>query len=132
MKNSLPIQYRIQLFQCGFHDDFVGTSAASIADRMNQLRTSWSGWSSLEPAARTVVNLPGTLGVSKLVGGVFSIVTGEQGTNLRFIRLPSASRGITQKEWTIDDFPMPIDCYATDPSSDLLIVYEDQSSTHSR
>ena len=131
MKSSLPIQNRIQLLRCGFYDDFVGGGAASIAG-MDQLRTSWSRWSRLEPTERTVVNLSGTLGVSKLVGGVFSIVTGEKQTSLRFIRLPSASRGITQKEWIINNFSMPIGCYAIDPSSDLLVVYEDQISTHYR
>jgi hypothetical protein len=130
VKNSLPIQWRIRLFRWGVRDDFVGKSAASIC--MDRLRVSWSHWSRLEPAERTVVNLFGTLGVGKLVGGVFSIVTGKERTGLHFIRLPSVSRRITQKEWRIDDFSMPIDCYATDPSSDLLIVYEDQGSTHSR
>ena len=35
-------------------------------------------------------------------------------------------------EWTLDDLQMPTDSYTTDPSSDVLIVCEDQSNTHSR
>ena len=129
MENSLLTQYRIQLFLCGFHDDLVGRNVVSIADRMAQLQTHWSRWSCLESAERTDVTLSGTLGAYEFMGGVFSTVTGEERRSMHFIRLPSASRGITQKEWTVDGFPMPIDCYATDPSSDLLIVYEDQSAS---
>ena len=99
---------------------------------MKQLETHRSRWSCLEPAETMAVNLPGTLGAYKFVDGMFSAVTGEQRTSLHFIPLPPASGGITQKKWSIDNFPMPIDCYTTDPSSDLLIVYEDQSSEHSR
>ena len=99
---------------------------------MEQLETHRSRWSCLKQAETTVVDVPGTPGLSNLVGGVFSVVTGEQRTSLHFIRLPSSSRGIAQEEWIINDFQMPIECYATDPSSDLLIVYEDQSSEHSR
>ena len=132
VKDSLLIQYRIQLFRCGFHDDFVRRNAAPIADRMDQLRTHWSRWSLLEPAETTVVNVSGTPGLRNLVGGVFSVVTGEQRKSLHFIRLPSSSRGIIQEEWIIDNFPVPIVCYAIDPSSDLLIVHEDQRDTNSR
>ena len=97
-----------------------------------------SVWNNLRPTGyagvawnqqKKPVGLVGALGAYELMGGVFSTVTGEERTNLRFIRLPSASRGITQDEWRIDDFPMPILCYATDPSADLLIVYEDQSAS---
>ena len=101
---------------------------------MKQLQTHWSRWSRLESAEEqpAVVSLPGTPGLRNLVGGVFSAVTGEERTSLHFIRLPSSSRGIVQEKWIINNFPMPIDCYAIDPSSDLLIVYEDQSGEHSR
>ena len=130
--DSSLIQYRLQLFRSGFHDDFVGRDAESTADRMKQLETHRSRWSHLERAEKIDIDVPGTPGLSNLVGGVFSVVTGEQRTSLHFIRLPSSSRGIAQEEWIIDDLQMPIDYYTTDPSSDLLIVYEDQSSEHSR
>ena len=132
VKQSSLIQYRIQLFLCGFHDDFTGRSTASVDARRDQLREHWSRWSRLEPAERTVVNLPGVLGANEFVGGVFSTVVGEQHTSLYFIRLPSVSRGIKQKEWSLINFGMPIDGYTTDPSADVLIVYEDQRVTHSR
>ena len=76
-----------------------------------------------------VIDLSGDFGAYELVGGVFSTVTGEERTRLRFLRLPSACRRITREEWIIDGFPIPIDCYATDPSANLLIVYEDQSAS---
>ena len=132
MEGSPLTQYSIQLFRYGFHDDLVGQNTTPIDVRSKQLESHGSRWSCLEPAEEMPVDLFGALGAYELMGGVFSTVTGEERKSLRFIRLPSVSRGITQKEWRIDDFPMPIDCYATDPSSDLLIVYEDQSSTHSR
>ena len=132
VKESPLIQYRIQLFLCGFHDDFAGGSATSIAARRDQLQTYWSRWSRLEPAEKTVVKLSGTLGANEFVGGVFSTVVGEQRKCLHFIRLPSVSREITQEEWTLHDLQMPIDGYTTDPSSDVLIVYEDQVIAHSR
>ena len=78
------------------------------------------------------MKLSGTLGANEFVGGVFSTVVGEKRTSLHFIRLPSVSRGITQEEWTLNNLQMPIDGYTTDPSSDVLIVYEDQRVTHSR
>lgn len=132
VKQSALIQYRIQLFLCGFHDDFTGPSDASVAARRDQLQTYWSRWSRLEPAERTVVKLSGVLGANEFVGGVFSTVVGEQRTSLHFIRLPSVSRGITQEEWTLDNLQIPVDGYTTDPSSDVLIVYEDQRIAHSR
>lgn len=132
VKQSSLIQYRIALFLCGFHDDFAGRGATSVAARRDQLQTHWSRWSRLDPAERTVVKLSGTLGANEFVGGVFSTVVGEQRTSLHFIRLPSVSRGITQEEWTLDDLQMPIDGYTTDPSSDVLIVYEDQKIARSR
>ena len=132
VKQSALVQYRIQLFLCGFHDDFSGESSAPVATRRDQLHAYWSRWSRLEPAERTVVKLSGALGANEFVGGVFSTVVGEQRTSLHFIRLPSVSRGIMQEEWTLDDLEIPIDGYTTDPSSDVLIVYEDQRSAHSR
>jgi len=132
VKQSPLIQYHVQLSLYGFHDDFSGRSAGSVAARLDQLRTYWSRWSRLEPAETTVVELSGPLGKHQLLGGVFSIVVGEQRTRLRFIRLPSVSRGIAQEEWYLDNLQIPIDGYITDPSSDLLIVYQDQSIAHSR
>ena len=78
------------------------------------------------------MKLSGVLGDNEFVTGVFSTVVGERRNNLHFIRLPSVSRGITQEEWTLNDLQMPIDGYTIDPSSDVLIVYEDQSISHSR
>jgi len=132
VKQSPLIQYRVELFLYGFHDDFSGRSIGSVAARRDQLRTHLSRWSRLEPAEITVVKLPGPLGDHKILGGVFSMVVGEQLTRLHFIRLPSASRGITQEEWALDNLHIPIDGYVTDPSSDVLIVYQDQSTAHSR
>lgn len=132
VKRSSPIQYRIQLFLCGFHDDFTGRSTTSVAARRDQLRTYWSRWSRLEPAEVTVVKLSGILGANEFVGGVFSTVVGEQRTSLHFVRLPSVSRGIKKEEWSLDNLEMSVDGYTTDPSSDVLIVYEDQRTTNSR
>jgi hypothetical protein len=132
VKQSSLIQYQIQLFLCGFHDDFTGRSAASIAMRRDQLRTYWSRWDRLEPAEKTVVKLSGVLGANEFVGGVFSTVVGDKRTSLHFIRLPSVSRGIKQEEWTLDKLEMSIDGYTTDPSADVLIVYEDQRVINSR
>ena len=132
VKQSSLIQYRVQLFLYGFHDDFNGRRIGSVTTRLDQLRTYWSRWGRLEPAETTVVKLSGPLGKYELLGGVFSIVVGEQRTRLRFIRLPSVSRGIMQEEWTLDNLQIPIDGYITDPSSDVLIVYQDQSIEHSR
>ena len=129
MKVSPLVQYRIQLFRCGFRDDFVGRNTVSIAYRKEQVEAQWSRWSRLQPAETTTVNLCGTLGANEFVGGVFSTVVGEKSTSLRFIRLPSSSRGIAQEEWTLNNLPMPINGYTTDPTSDLLIVYEDQSTS---
>lgn len=126
VKQSTLLQYRIQLFLYGFHDDLCGRSTAPVATRQDQLHTYWSRWSRLEPAERTFVKLSGTLGANEFVGGVFSTVVGEERTSLHFIRLPSVSRGITQEEWTLHDIQAPIDGYTTDPSSDVLIVFEDQ------
>ena len=132
VKQSSLIQYRVQLFLYGFHDDFTGRSVGSVTARRNQLDAYWSRWSRLQPAETTIVKLSGPLGDYKLLGGVFSTVVGEQRTRLRFIRLPSISRGIMQEEWTLDNLQIPVDGYITDPSSDVLIVYQDQSTTHSR
>lgn len=132
VKQSPLIQYRVQLFLYGFHDDFNGRSVGPVTTRRDQLIAHCSRWSRLEPAETTVVKLFEPLGDYKLLGGVFSIVVGEQRTRLRFIRLPSVSRGITQEEWALDNLQISIDGYTTDPSSDVLIVYQDQSITHSR
>ena len=132
VKHSSLIQYHIQLFLCGFHDDFTGRSAISVAARQDQLQSYWSRWTRLEPAERATVNLCGTLGANEFVGGVFSTVVGEQRTSLHFIRLPSISRGIAQEEWTLNNLPIPINDHTTDPASDLLIVYEDQISAHNQ
>ena len=53
-------------------------------------------------------------------------------TSLHFVRLPSVSRGIKKEEWYLDNLEMSVDGYTTDPSSDVLIVYEDQRTTNSR
>ena len=78
------------------------------------------------------MRLPGELGTNQFVGGVFSTVVGRERTTLHFIRLPSISRGIAQEEWTLDNLPVPIDGYSTDPSSDVLIVCEDLVFAQSR
>ena len=78
------------------------------------------------------MKLSGILGANEFVGGVFSTVVGEQRTSLHFVRLPSVSRGIKKEEWSLDNLEMSVDGYTTDPSSDVLIVYEDQRTTNSR
>jgi len=132
VKQSSLIQYRIELFLYGFHDDFNGRNNRPVTARRDQLRTYWSRWSRLEPAETTVVKLSGALGANEIVGGVFSTVVGEERTKLHFIRLPSVSRGIAQEEWTLDNLQIPINGYTTDPSTDVLIMYQDQSIVHSQ
>ena len=77
VNKSISIQYDIQPFLYGCHDDFNDQSTISVAARLDQLRVYWSRWSRLEPAETTVARRSGTLGTNEFVDGIFGTVVGK-------------------------------------------------------
>ncbi|TFY52154.1 hypothetical protein EVJ58_g10171 [Rhodofomes roseus] len=119
-KESAVLQYKAELAKAGL-EDHPTPRPLSAAERTQLLRKHQAAWSSLDISYEEVV--PMLVGQTwELYGGV--LAQGPDQSSLRFRQLPSALRGIEDKEWTIEDLGFEIRDFAMDPAQELLVAIQ--------
>ncbi|KAK0463767.1 uncharacterized protein EV420DRAFT_1638686 [Desarmillaria tabescens] len=115
---TVTLEYTIELALHG-HVDYA--AAPPSADRLDQLRKHNHAWNSLNGTwSDSIPNLQGH--VWELFGNVLAQHNGSG--SLIFTRLPSSSRSIERKEWSISLSGLRIRDFGMDPSQNLLVLIE--------
>jgi hypothetical protein len=86
-----------------------------------------SGWENLGHAQHSHISIPEGYDAYDLIethGGVVAYACRGPSSHIHFVRLPSASKGIATKQWTIRDLPAQDFSLVMDPELDLLVIIE--------
>lgn len=98
--------------------------------RLRMLAAHQQAWRSVEWSQTTEITLTAAEvsleSAWEFLGGVLGLAAG---CRLRFIQVPSALRGIKEKQWVIEDIGFTIKDFGMDPSQDLLIILEVDNSS---
>ena len=119
--DTAQIQYAIELAVAGAVDGPPG--GLTVIDRLNRLRTHQSAWDTMTWSQDSFIKrIRGH--VWELYGGVLAQCNSANA--FLFWQLPSASRGIEAKQWTIcpDEREVKIRDFTIDPSQDLLVIID--------
>ncbi|KAK2461640.1 hypothetical protein APHAL10511_006103 [Amanita phalloides] len=116
--SQLSFQYKIELAIAGQED---GTQHTLVA-RREMLKQHQKSWAALRwTQEQRVLMFHG--GLWELYGNVLA-QNDPGGLALHFKQLPSQSRGIDEKNWTIDVSHFRVRDFGMDPAQDLLIIVE--------
>lgn len=123
IRESSLLQYKIELVMAGMQD--VPSKSSTISQRLAKLRQYCLSWDRLE--WKTESPIPRQDGrIRKLCGGVLAqSIQKTSPRSLVFTELPSHSRGIEIRTWTLEDLGCTIRDIIMDPSQDLLAVIEE-------
>jgi hypothetical protein len=117
--DSLPsLQYKIELAIAG-QEDGVGHS---LSTRRRLLRRHQLSWDALHWTQDLRFSMFRG-GLWELYGNVLAQIT-SNGHTLHFKQLPSQSRAIEEKAWTVNVTQFRVRDFAIDPAQDLLIIVE--------
>ncbi|KZT72794.1 hypothetical protein DAEQUDRAFT_722413 [Daedalea quercina L-15889] len=116
---SAALQYKLELVKAGQDDG--RPSPLSPAERLAILKEHQAAWTELVPSYEKAA--PMLTGQTwELYGGVFAQGQGQSSINFR--QLPSAIRGIDEKEWSINDIGFEIRDFGIDPAQNLLVAIQ--------
>ena len=117
--DSTPtLQYTIELALAGQEDG----GRCQLSARREMLKLHQKGWTELAWTAElSVPMLDGD--IWELCGSVLA-ESNDDPLIIRFYQLPSKSRGIEQKEWSIPATEFQPDDIGMDPDQDLLVIIE--------
>ncbi|KDQ64121.1 hypothetical protein JAAARDRAFT_187494 [Jaapia argillacea MUCL 33604] len=117
---AVGLQYKIELAASGMEDG-PPNDAESIDSRLDKLRDHVNAWDEMTLSKQL---LPGPIQsrIYRLCGGVFGYVPIDRPSQVAFTQLPSKSRNIPQKQWTINLTGRTINAFTMDPSQDLLLI----------
>ncbi|TFK45308.1 hypothetical protein OE88DRAFT_1740408 [Heliocybe sulcata] len=116
--DSVILQYKIELAVAGMEDG--PPSSIDVSERLRRLRSytkAWRGMAFAPDEEEIAFD-----GYWELCGGVLATSDGD--STLMFTKLPGPARGITLREWEIEDVGFPIRDFKMDPSQDLLVMLE--------
>ena len=121
---SPAIQYRVDLFSAALEDDPKNTSLV-LADCSAQLERYRSRWDRFAQAKQSSIELPPH--TQRVIDGeVLACIQEAAGDRIdvTFVRLPSISRGIQRKQWTVRGLPKNGSELKMCPGLDMLVVPE--------
>lgn len=124
MDTDVRTQYKIELAAAGMEDG--PPSTLTSAERLRVLKAHQEAWDKLAWTSREEVPMHQG-GVWELYGGV--LAQGDGSRTLAFKQLPSAIRGIEEREWRIEDVGVNIRDFGMDPAQDLLVIIENRMET---
>ncbi|KDQ64393.1 hypothetical protein JAAARDRAFT_28021 [Jaapia argillacea MUCL 33604] len=128
IEENLSLQYKIELSVAGMEDGRNCT--LSVAERLSRLKRLQQSWLELRWSEEQTL-VKSSRRVWEIAGGVWGCTTGPRG--LFFAQLPSVLRGISSREWSIQDVGFTIRDFTIDPSQDLLVILElSNSAGHPR
>ncbi|KAI0772792.1 hypothetical protein BD413DRAFT_34230 [Trametes elegans] len=126
MDQDVRLQYQVELGAAGMEDGPPGTLTA--AERLRMLKARQAAWDRLAWTSREEIPMCQG-GVWELYGGV--LAQGEGSRTLVFRQLPSAIRGIQEREWRLEDVGVNIRDFGMDPAQDLLLIIENRIERNS-
>ncbi|KDQ56145.1 hypothetical protein JAAARDRAFT_322114 [Jaapia argillacea MUCL 33604] len=113
------LQYKIELAIVGMVDG--PNTTMTVEERRTRLQNYQDAWANLEWKVEELFPLAeGDLW--ELTGGVWALAKGPR--SISFHQLPSVSRGIDSKKWSIHDVGFEIHDFVMDPGQDLLVLVE--------
>ncbi|KAF8872598.1 hypothetical protein CPB84DRAFT_1854352 [Gymnopilus junonius] len=119
-KNSLEIQYLVELAIDGFQKPITSASHSELIARLRDLRLSWAN---LDCKRFKKVELSNLCMAYELVAGVFAMADGHK---LNFTWLPSST--MNGRSLTYPSLEFRIIDFAMDPTQDLIVILEDHNS----
>jgi len=124
--DSPELQYQLDLYAAGLEDGPRDT-AFRLPERRKQLEQYLSGWENLDRAQHSHASVPEEYDAYDIIeahGGVVAHARKGPTGDIHFVRLPSPSKGITVKQWTIRNLPAQDFSLMLDPELDLLLFIE--------
>ncbi len=126
ISNSVALQYRIELFAQGMHDNTQ--DGANMAHRLSMLTAYGDALKELAWTNYETIDLTNTEISSRFMSDgilVFQKVQPDNDTRtwLDVYQLPSALRGMSARRWTLE-FEFPVAFFMVDVASNLLVLYE--------
>lgn len=112
------LQYKIELAIAGQEDGVYH----SLFTRRRLLRSHQHNWDTLHWTQDQRISMFRG-GLWELYGNVLAQIT-RNGRTLHFKQLPSQSRSIEEKSWTVDISQFRVRDFGIDPAQDLLIIIE--------
>ncbi|KAI0717895.1 hypothetical protein C8T65DRAFT_571295 [Cerioporus squamosus] len=119
--DDVRMQYKVELAAAGMEDGLHSTLTAS--DRLVALRERQSAWKKLSWLSQEDLPAPQDSELWEFYGGVFARDANRR--TLHFWQVPSQSRRIAGRKWTIDDVGVSISDFYMDPAQDVLVIVED-------
>lgn len=116
----------MDLYSAGLEDG-PRDSSFSLPERREQLEQYLSRWENLDRSHHSCISVPEGFDAYddvEIYGGVAAYVREGLDGEIHFIRLPSPSKGITTKQWTIRDLPAVDFDLEMDPELDLVVITE--------
>jgi len=130
--NSVALQYKIELFAQGMHDNTQIQDGANMADRLSMLTAYGDALKELAWTNYETIDLTNTQirGRRYMSDGILVIQKERpsrenmaNGTWLDVYQLPSALRGVPARRWTLE-FEFSVVFFMLDAASDLLVLGE--------
>ncbi|KAF8872608.1 hypothetical protein CPB84DRAFT_1753519 [Gymnopilus junonius] len=119
-KDSLELQYLIELAIDGFKKPITNASHSELISRLRGLRLSWAN---LDCKRFKKVELSNLCMAYELIAGVFAMSDGHK---LNFTWLPSST--MNGRSLTYPSLEFRIIDFAMDPTQDLIVILEDHNS----
>ena len=126
IEDSPELQYQLDLYAAGLED---GPRDASfcLPERRKQLEQYLSGWEDLDRAQHSHVSIPENYASYDIIsaqGGVVAHARKGPACDIHFVRMPSPSKGITTKQWTLHNLPAQDFSLMMEPELDLLVIID--------
>jgi len=127
ISNSVALQYKIELFAQGMHDNAQIQDGANTADLLAMLTTYGDALKELAWTNYETIDLTDASIHTRYVSdGILVLPSRERkitGTWLDVYQLPSALRGVPARQWTLK-FEFSVTSFTVDVASDLLVLCE--------
>jgi len=134
ISNSAALQFKIELFAQGMHDNFQIQDGANTADRLSRLTAYGDALKGLAWTNYETINLTSPQVISPYMSDgvlIFKRLHFEEGnptrTWLDVYQLPSALRGVPARRWTLE-FSFFVSSLTANVASDLLVLCECEHS----
>ncbi|KAI0292393.1 hypothetical protein BC826DRAFT_1018929 [Russula brevipes] len=122
VRSSCLLQYHLELARSYMEDGHL--SRMSISERRERLKAHIKAWTDAQWSSYIhLLDMDrNTFVMDVAVGGILTFISRKEG-KMKFVQLPSNSRGIAMRQWE-HSLPFIPAKYALDPSEDILIVLE--------
>ena len=120
------LQHKIECFLAGVVEGNL-SATESLKDRLAAVRTWRSAWRTMQWTEKHSVRKVFDVGISEISGSVYAksvpLPPSDDEHSLEFYRLGSRLRGVSEKQWTLDNLPEH-ETFTFDYEEDLLVLVQ--------